>query len=99
MTLTSTKKKEKKKSQNEKMDNKEEWKAIEKGITQAIGNFADPKKWPEGLNSNDMQNLITQLARCAAHFREENQIVETTPFPKEEKQLKKESQERKQQEE
>ncbi|NHJ85732.1 MAG: hypothetical protein FK734_09740 [Asgard group archaeon] len=55
-----------------------EQKEIENGILKAIADFTDENDWPENAEADDMQILITQLARSAAHLREKRN--ETTTY-------------------
>jgi len=58
--------------EEELLKRKKEQKEIENGILKAIADFTDEHDWPEGADASEMQLLITQLARCAAHLRESN---------------------------
>ena len=51
---------------------KKEQKKIENGILKAIADLTDEYDWPEGADASEMQLIITQLARSAAHLRESN---------------------------
>ena len=53
-------------------DRREEQKEIEHGILKAIAEIADEDDWPEGADAFDVQSIITQLARSAAHLRDKN---------------------------
>ena len=59
-------------SENDLQKRKKEQKEIENGILKAIADFTDEYDWPEGVDASEMQLLITQLARSAAHLRESN---------------------------
>ena len=58
--------------EEELLKRKKEQKEIENGILKAIADFTDDDDWPEGVDASEMQLLITQLARSAAHLRESN---------------------------
>jgi len=58
--------------EDELQKRKKEQKEIENGILKAIADFTDEYDWPEGSDASEMQLLITQLARSAAHLRESN---------------------------
>jgi hypothetical protein len=60
---------------------KKEQKEIEIGILKAIADFTDDDDWPEGVDASEMQLLITQLARSAAHLRESNAADEEKYVP------------------
>ncbi len=49
---------------------KDEQKEIENGILKAIADISDEDDWPEGADAFDVQSIITQLARSAAHLRD-----------------------------
>ncbi|HUT80140.1 MAG TPA: hypothetical protein VMZ29_02980 [Candidatus Bathyarchaeia archaeon] len=62
-------------SDNESHRNrKDEQKEIENGILKAIADFSDEGDWPEGADAFDVQSIITQLARSAAHLRDSNAL-------------------------
>lgn len=54
----------------ELLNRKKEQKEIENGILKAIADLTDEYDWPEGADASEMQLIITQLARTAAHLRE-----------------------------
>ncbi|NPE06705.1 MAG: hypothetical protein GNW80_00345 [Asgard group archaeon] len=56
----------------ELLNRKKEQKKIENGILKAIADLTDEYDWPEGADASEMQLIITQLARSAAHLRESN---------------------------
>lgn len=58
--------------EEELLNRKKEQKKIEIGILKAIADLTDENDWPEGADASDMQSIITQLARSAAHLRESN---------------------------
>ena len=51
---------------------KEEQKEIEDGILKAIADFSDEDVWSENMDAKNVQLIIAQLARGAAHLREYN---------------------------
>ncbi|MBN1329211.1 MAG: hypothetical protein JXA54_07035 [Candidatus Heimdallarchaeota archaeon] len=53
---------------------KDEQKEIENGILKAIADFSNEGDWPEGADAFDIQSIITQLARSAAHLRDSNAL-------------------------
>ena len=54
----------------ELLNRKKEQKEIENGILKAIADLTDEYDWLEGADASEMQLIITQLARTAAHLRE-----------------------------
>lgn len=58
--------------EEELLNRKKEQKKIENGILKAIADLTDEYDWPEGTEAFEMQLIITQLARSAAHLRESN---------------------------
>ncbi len=56
--------------EEELLNRKKEQKKIENGILKAIADLTDDDDWPEGADAYEMQLIITQLARSAAHLRE-----------------------------
>ena len=58
--------------EEELLNRKKEQKKIEIGILKAIADLTDEYDWPEGVEAYEMQLIITQLARSAAHLRESN---------------------------
>ena len=65
----------------ELLKRKKEQKEIEIGILKAIADFTDDDEWPEGVEASEMQLIITQLARSAAHLRESNAADEKKYVP------------------
>ena len=57
---------------DDKHSSKIEQKEIENGILKAIADMTDEDEWPEDADASDMQIIITQLARSAAHLRDTN---------------------------
>ncbi len=55
---------------NSKDDSKKVQKEIETGILNAITEISNEDGWPDGANAYDVQLIITQLARSAAHLRD-----------------------------
>ena len=55
---------------NTNSNNKAVQKEIESGILKAIADMTEEDEWPEGADAFDVQMIITQLARSAAHLRE-----------------------------
>lgn len=53
---------------------KEVQKEIEVGILKAITDISNEDDWPEGADADDVQSIITQLARSAAHLRDTSRI-------------------------
>ncbi|NHJ05287.1 MAG: hypothetical protein EAX90_10715 [Candidatus Heimdallarchaeota archaeon] len=53
---------------------KEIQKEIEVGILKAIADISNEDDWPEGADADDVQSIITQLARSAAHLRDTSRI-------------------------
>ncbi|HUU79072.1 MAG TPA: hypothetical protein VMX55_12060 [candidate division Zixibacteria bacterium] len=53
---------------------KEVQKEIEVGILKAIADISNEDDWPEGADADDIQSIITQLARSAAHLRDTSRI-------------------------
>ena len=51
-------------------NNKAAQKEIESGILKAIADMTEEDEWPEGADAFDVQMIITQLARSAAHLRD-----------------------------
>ena len=49
-------------------------KEIEEGILKAITEISEEDDWPEGADADDVQSIITQLARSAAHLRDTSRI-------------------------
>ncbi len=67
--------------ESELLKRKKEQKEIENGILKAIADFTDENDWPEGSDASEMQLLITQLARSAAHLRESIAIEDDKYIP------------------
>ena len=63
-------------AENNEFNRKTDQKDIETGILKAIADMTDEDDWPEGADALDVQIIITQLARSAAHLRE-NSIIES----------------------
>ncbi len=65
--------------QDNSRSSKTEQKEIEYGILKAIADMSDEDDWPEDADASDIQMIITQLARSAAHLRDTNtsRIYET----------------------
>jgi len=63
-------------AENSESNRKADQKEIETGILKAIADMTDEDDWPEGADALDVQIIITQLARSAAHLRE-NSIIES----------------------
>jgi polyhydroxyalkanoate synthesis regulator phasin len=59
----------------EKDKNKEMQKEIENGILKAISDISNETDWPEEADAEDVQAIITQLARSVAHLRDTNTSV------------------------
>lgn len=55
---------------------KREQKEITDGILKAIAEISEETEWPEGADAFDVQMIITQLARSAAHLRDSNRMNE-----------------------
>jgi len=70
--------------QDDHRNRKEEQREIEKGILKAIADISDENYWPEDADASDIQSIITQLARSAAHLRDSNtsRIIEYHPRKK-----------------
>ncbi|MBK5113243.1 MAG: hypothetical protein KGD59_13090 [Candidatus Heimdallarchaeota archaeon] len=68
-------------SSEELLKRKKEQKKIENGILKAIADLTDEFDWPEGVEAPEMQLIITQLARSAAHLRESNAADEEKYVP------------------
>ena len=51
-------------------EEEEEQKEIENGILKAIAEISDEVDWSENMDANNVQLIIAQLARSAAHLRE-----------------------------
>ncbi|NHK32255.1 MAG: hypothetical protein FK730_12940 [Asgard group archaeon] len=66
--------------ENYEEDNiKEKQKEIENGILKAISDISNETDWPEDADADDVQSIITQLARSVAHLRDSNtSIIEKT---------------------
>jgi hypothetical protein len=62
-------------AENNESNRKANQKEIETGILKAIADMTNEDDWPEGADALDVQIIITQLARSAAHLRE-NAIIE-----------------------
>ena len=58
--------------QDDNHSTKIEQKEIENGILKAITDMTDENEWPEDADASDIQIIITQLARSAAHLRDTN---------------------------
>ena len=67
--------------EEELLNRKKEQKKIENGILKAIADLTDEYDWPEGVEASEMQLIITQLARSAAHLRESNAVDEEKYVP------------------
>jgi hypothetical protein len=61
-------------TENDKRNRRETQKEIETGILKAIADMTEEDDWPEGADAFDVQTIITQLARSAAHLRENSSI-------------------------
>jgi len=61
-------------TENDKPNRRETQKEIETGILKAIADMTEEDDWPEGADAFDVQTIITQLARSAAHLRENSSI-------------------------
>lgn len=61
-------------TENDKPNRRETQKEIETGILKAIADMTEEDDWPEGADAIDVQTIITQLARSAAHLRENSSI-------------------------
>ena len=61
-------------TKNDKPNSRETQKEIETGILKAIADMTEEDDWPEGADALDVQIIITQLARSAAHLRENSSI-------------------------
>ena len=61
-------------TKNDKPNSRETQKEIETGILKAIADMTEEDEWPEGADALDVQIIITQLARSAAHLRENSSI-------------------------
>lgn len=68
--------------QDNRRDRRKERKEIEHGILKAIAEIADEDDWPEGADACDVQSIITQLARSAAHLRDKNASTDEKTHPK-----------------
>ncbi|MHA1220794.1 MAG: hypothetical protein ACTSQB_03590 [Candidatus Heimdallarchaeota archaeon] len=70
--------------QDDHRNRKEEQRENEKGILKAIADISDENYWPEDADASDIQSIITQLARSAAHLRDSNtsRIIEYRPQKK-----------------
>ncbi len=66
---------------NSKDDSKKIQKEIETGIIKAIGDITNEADWPEGADAFDVQLIITQLARSAAHLRDTRRIENEKNHP------------------
>lgn len=60
---------------NSKDDSKKVQKEIETGILKAIADISNEEYWPDGADAYDVQLIITQLARSAAHLRDTHCIA------------------------
>ena len=67
--------------EEELLNRKIEQKKIENGILKAIADLSDEYDWPEGADASEMQLIITQLARSAAHLRESNAVDDKKYVP------------------
>jgi len=65
-----------------KNDSKKVQKEIETGILKAIADISNEEDWPEGADAYDVQMIITQLARSAAHLRDTSRIENERNFMK-----------------
>ena len=59
----------------EKNTKKEKQREIENGILKAISDISNETDWPEDADADDIQSIITQLARSVAHLRDTNTSV------------------------
>ncbi|MHA1461899.1 MAG: hypothetical protein ACTSPM_04720 [Candidatus Heimdallarchaeota archaeon] len=66
-----------------KDDSKKVQKEIETGIINAISDISNEDDWPEGADAYDVQLIITQLARSAAHLRDTRRIENEKNYLKE----------------
>ena len=57
-------------------------KEIETGILKAIADISNEDDWPDGADAYDVQMIITQLARSAAHLRDTSRIENEQTFIK-----------------
>lgn len=57
------------------LEQKDGQKEIETGILKAIADITDETIWPEKVDADDVQLIITQLARSAALLRDKNAIA------------------------
>ena len=63
----------------EKEEKRNMQKEIENGILKAISDFSNETDWPEEADADDVQSIITQLARSVAHLRDTNtSVIEKT---------------------
>jgi hypothetical protein len=63
----------------EKEEKRDMQKEIENGILKAISDFSNETDWPEDADADDVQSIITQLARSVAHLRDTNtSVIEKT---------------------
>ena len=69
-------------AENNESNRKADQKEIETGILKAIADMTDEDDWPEGADALDVQIIITQLARSAAHLRENSMIESEKIFTK-----------------
>ncbi|MFW9922004.1 MAG: hypothetical protein ACFFDW_01820 [Candidatus Thorarchaeota archaeon] len=61
-------------SRTTESDLKATQKEIENGILKAIADISNEEDWPEDADAFDVQSIITQLARSAAHLRDSSRI-------------------------
>jgi len=54
---------------------KKKQREIENGILKAISDITNETDWPEEADADDVQSIITQLARSVAHLRDTNTSV------------------------
>lgn len=58
---------------------KDKQREIENGILKAISDISNETDWPEDADADDVQSIITQLARSVAHLRDTNtSVIEKT---------------------
>lgn len=63
-------------------DSKKLQKEIETGILKAIADMTNEDAWPDGADAYDIQLIITQLARSAAHLRDASRMDNERFFTK-----------------
>ena len=68
-------------NKNRQREIKEVQKEIEVGILKAIADISNEDYWPEDADAFDVQLIITQLARSAAHLRDTNRVEAENRLP------------------